>query len=534
MQGLLDIYGFLAVGLRGLTLSFEALTVGGVFFLWLVLRGPAAEVERDCRLLLRRVAIVLIAVAILSAGLNATVLRLSAGDFSWMDALNTSFVWSGSCAVASALTICVLAKRYSPAAMVLPALGIVCGALLTSHAFGRIADRPFLLAVTATHHLASAAWIGGLPYLLVCVARGDERTKSFTVPRFSRVAVISVVALLLAGAAMAWRYVGTASAAYGTSYGVMLGAKIALTIMLLVLGASNFLLLRRSHHPTIAGWLRMRRTVEVEAIVGIVAILTAASLTSQPPAVDLAEGRVTAREIVERFSPRLPRLTTPPLESLSAATPLNDEQSQRFGRPLSFVPGETYEPPKPSDIEWSEYNHNWAGICVLAMGLLALAAQTRWSKWARHWPLAFLGLAIFLLIRADSENWPLGPRGFWESFQVAEVAQHRLFVVLIVAFAIFEWRVAIGRAHRDWYALVFPAVCLVGGALLLTHTHPLGNIKEEMLTELSHTPIALLAVVAGGARWLQLRMPERDSRLGLVWALAFVGIGLMLTFYREG
>ena len=64
---------------------------------------------------------------------------------------------------------------------------------------------------------------------------------------------------------------------------------------------------------------------------------------------------------------------------------------------------------------------------------------------------------MFLLIRADSENWPLGPRGFWESFQVAEVAQHRLFVLLIVAFAVFEWAVQNGRLPQRRAGLYIPA-----------------------------------------------------------------------------
>lgn len=102
-------------------------------------------------------------------------------------------------------------------------------------------------------------------------------------------------------------------------------------------------------------------------------------------------------------SPRWPRLDTPPVSALSPATPLNAEESKRFGRPLSYVPGSTYEPSTPADIEWSEYNHNWAGVCVLAMGVLAMLAQTGRVRWASHWPLAFLGLALFLLIRADSE-----------------------------------------------------------------------------------------------------------------------------------
>jgi putative copper resistance protein D len=187
----------------------------------------------------------------------------------------------------------------------------------------------------------------------------------------------------------------------------------------------------------------------------------------------------------------------------------------------------------PADIAWSEYNHHWAGLVVLTVGILAFLA--RQFAWARHWPLAFLALAVFLLIRADSENWPLGPRGFWESFQVAEVAQHRLFVLLIVAFAVFEWAVQNGRLAPRRAGLVFPLVCAAGGALLLTHSHSLGNVKEEFLAELSHTPLALLAVMAGWSRWLEIRLPVDPTRLlRWIWPVCLTLIGAVLILYREG
>lgn len=65
------------------------------------------------------------------------------------------------------------------------------------------------------------------------------------VPRFSPLAMISVAVLLGAGLLMAGQYVGSAAAIYGTAYGVMLVAKTTLLGLLLLLGGSNFLLLRR-------------------------------------------------------------------------------------------------------------------------------------------------------------------------------------------------------------------------------------------------------------------------------------------------
>jgi putative copper resistance protein D len=239
---------------------------------------------------------------------------------------------------------------------------------------------------------------------------------------------------------------------------------------------------------------------------------------------------VSRQEIVQRMTPRWPRMDTPAFAELSPASALAVPQNSNL--PGSFVPGELKHPNTPADIAWSEYNHHWAGLVVLAVGVLALLSRR--LRWARHWPLGFFGLAVFLLIRADSENWPLGPRGFWESFQVAEVAQHRLFVLLIVAFAVFEWAVQTERIASRRAGLVFPLVCAVGGALLLTHSHSLGNVKEEFLAELSHIPLAILAVTAGWCRWLEIRLPgERTRVTAWIWPVCFVLIGALLVLYRE-
>ena len=194
---------------------------------------------------------------------------------------------------------------------------------------------------------------------------------------------------------------------------------------------------------------------------------------------------------------------------------------------------------------WSEYNHHWAGIVVLAAGVLALLARSKKMPWARNWPLAFLGLAVFLFFRADPEAWPLGPRGFWQSFYNPEDLEHRLFVLLILSFVAFEWGVQTGRILSTKAALVFPAVCALGGALLLTHSHSLGNIREELLAEMSHTAIAVCAVFAGASRWLEVRLAGKMScratnrvawiwpACRMIWPVCLILIGLILLDYRE-
>jgi putative copper resistance protein D len=319
----------------------------------------------------------------------------------------------------------------------------------------------------------------------------------------------------------------------------MTATKVIFFGCLLLLGAANFFIVRRMAHGNSGEPSSLLRFGEVEIGIGLTVILTAASLTSQPPGVDLTQGRVTLHEIAARYAPRMPRIASPKLSEISPSTLEMQKQAEAAGEklPPAFVPGQGGTGQQtPGDIAWSEYNHNWAGIIVFLMGILALLSRSRYFSWAKIWPLMFLGLAVFLFLRADPENWPLGPNGFWSSFGEAEVLQHRLAVLLIIVFAIFQWRVETNRVQSHAAALIFPAVCALGGAVLLTHTHALSNVKEELLAELSHTPLAIFAVIAGSSRWLELRLPSQEGArqyLAWVWPACFIVIGLILMDYHE-
>jgi putative copper resistance protein D len=337
-----------------------------------------------------------------------------------------------------------------------------------------------------------------------------------------------VAALLGGGVLMAVFYVGAPPALYGTSYGVMLSAKIMLLLGLLFLGGLNFLAVRKLKTEPAGPLLRTRRFAETEIGVGLTVLFCAASLASLPPARDLPNDRASLSEIVDRLEPRLPvRLDSPDFETLSAALP---------PEALKNVPPGAQPPRTPADIAWSEYNHHWAGLFVVAMGVMALLERMspRLAPVMSHWPLVFLGLAGFLFLRADEMVWPLGRLGLIESLRDPEVAQHRLLTLLIVAFGLFEWQVRRGRVKASWAPYVFPISTATAAAFLLTHSHALSNLKEETLIEITHTPLALVGVAAGWSRWLELRLDGRAKRIaGFVWPIAFILAGLMLVFYRE-
>src|SRR4029077_9870920 len=140
---------------------------------------------------------------------------------------------------------------------------------------------------------------------------------------------------------------------------------------------------------------RLRRFAEVELGVGISLFFAAASLTSLPPAADLTADRVNATEIAARMTPRWPSLSSPEHGSLAIialqARLDTEAAASPAGPPPAFVPGAGVPPPRnAADIAWSEYNHHWAGLLVLAIGVLCLAERAGLAPWARNWPLMFL------------------------------------------------------------------------------------------------------------------------------------------------
>jgi putative copper resistance protein D len=534
--------GFLDVLLRGLGSVGLSAAVGGLIFTLVVLRPFGALTPLGLAALRRSFKTISVGAGVLAV--TQAVLLFVIHPWALADAsgwplrefLATDFGRAGLIRVALGIALMVAAPGLveRPRArgrwvvvLSLAALLMLDAAWL-AHAVSRLEGRAPLMAVTVLHQLGAAVWVGGIIHLVgVAVlwrrarAAGDSEAAALGPPmlaRFSAVALAAMALVLVPGLYLTWSYVGSWNGLVGTGYGIMVLTKVALLLAALALGALNFWLLRNPEDALeIAA--RVPAFIEAEVGIGITLLLAASSLTSLPPAIDVVADRATPAEVAARFVPKLPRLTSPPVGALlAAAAPIADTLATR----------------QPEEYAWSEYNHHTAGFFVFLMGILAVLDRTGRARWARHWPLLFLGLATFLFFRNDPRAWPLGPAGFWESMALPDVLQHRLVVVLIIALAIFEWLVRIGRLARPGWRYVFPILCAAGGAILLTHSHAMFNLKNEFLAEVSHAPMGILAVFLGWGRWLELRLPESDSRIpGWVWAISMLAIGLILLFYRE-
>lgn len=93
------------------------------------------------------------------------------------------------------------------------------------------------LPVDLVHMMAMAAWLGGMPALLVLLLKvKDAEALAKAVPVFSRTATVCVIALVATGFIQAWRQVGSADALTSTSYGDWLIIKVALVVGIVALG----------------------------------------------------------------------------------------------------------------------------------------------------------------------------------------------------------------------------------------------------------------------------------------------------------
>jgi putative copper resistance protein D len=559
MIKLVDIFGYLTVLLSAGTLIGQSLLLGGIVFMYYIAR-PSADVPADAlqpaqalaRRCFRIAAIALAAVELVYLYINSTVVMATA-EIPFREVTGANFFIAGTVILVAALNAAIVVgytgrpthsrisnewdrrSRYAGWYLAFLVLVVFGASVMTDHAASRLDGRVPLIILTVLHVGATGFWIGGLPFLLLALHAIRERaTQWYLTRRFSQLALVSVVVLVFSGVGMSFKYVGSFHALIGTSYGLMLLAKIAMLLALLVLGGFNFMMIRKHGPEQVIP--RLRRLVEAEVGIGITILLSAASMTSAPPAIDLVNDTVQPSHIWARYHPVWPRLKSPSAADLSTRHPgqvISDDDPTR--RTVAYTTeGLPLSQRVLNDMRWSEYNHHWLGLIVLGMGLLAVLARTGRAPWAEYWPLLMIGIAVFIFLRGDPECWPLGPKSFWTTWADPEITQHRLAALLCVAFAIFELRVRRKPSQQDWLPLIFPIICAAGAALLLTHSHDNSNLREETLAELSHTPMAVLGVVAGWSRWLELRLPEEDRGIpSWIWPVCFVLIGAGLLNYRE-
>jgi uncharacterized membrane protein len=156
---------------------------------------------------------------------------------------------------------------------------------------------PGTQAVVATvldwlHLLAMAAWMGGLLPLAFLLWRGRSQPGLTTalIPRFSLVALPSVLVLMGTGLYSSLAHVRTLEALTTTTYGRALLLKLGAFALLMVLGAVNLLLLTpQLRRAEAAARQRFWRTVRLELVLGMALLLAVGVMTGVAPAFEALE-----------------------------------------------------------------------------------------------------------------------------------------------------------------------------------------------------------------------------------------------------
>lgn len=128
------------------------------------------------------------------------------------------------------------------------------------------------------------------------------------------------------------------------------------------------------------------------------------------------------------------------------------------------------DPDKPS----SEMNHHIAGIFLIAIGLSVIWSKNDRSRPWLRWlpPILFIGAGLFLAAWSDDEIWPRGNLSWlWLLRHDAEARQHKFYALLLIIFGIVEYVQSNPKLHKPWLKMVFPVLCVMGGASLFFHHH---------------------------------------------------------------
>ena len=171
------------------------------------------------------------------------------------------------------------------------ALGVCAVPAFTGHAAGTGGLRWLSIPVDILHVLAAGSWVGGL--LLVLAAdwverrQGDDSRRAGgllaeIVPLFSPVALASAGILISTGAVSSFLHLESVGALFGSTYGRLLLGKVALVLLVMILGAVNW----RRLTPRLQsgeGAEALQRNAVRELVVAQIVILVTALLVRTSP-----------------------------------------------------------------------------------------------------------------------------------------------------------------------------------------------------------------------------------------------------------
>jgi copper transport protein len=264
---------------------------GGAFYAAFISGGPLVAVSR--RIVETALGMGLVA-TFLSVGLQGsdaydTVLSELRDTDLWLKGLATAYGRTALIALvalllaAASLNAHRARMRWTTAAALL-LMGVALAA--SGHAGSadpQLLTRPLVLA----HVISVGFWIGALPPLCAALRRAD----SGELARFSRLVPLSIVVLVVSGTGLALIQLRTLDGFWTTTYGWILGGKLALVTVLLTFGAIN----RFAMTPAVLGGnldaarsLQRNIVLEIAIAVAILALVAAWRFTPPPRSLQAA------------------------------------------------------------------------------------------------------------------------------------------------------------------------------------------------------------------------------------------------------
>ncbi len=191
-------------------------------------------------------------------------------------ALHTTPGRSGLFSAVAAALVCVtvvVTTRSSPTNVAV--VGLAAAGVAARPLTGHLSESALGGVAVAVHTLAAALWCGALAAVVLTVEHRGQWAR--VLPRFSQLSLVCVAALLVGGVLAAVATLGSPSQLYATGYGRVLSAKVAVTVVLVLLAYRNrtmWLPAARTHRAT-AVVSRSRALFEL-AIMAVALTLAAA------------------------------------------------------------------------------------------------------------------------------------------------------------------------------------------------------------------------------------------------------------------
>ena len=270
----------IAVGARALFYVCIVLVVGGIGVCFLV------GLEYADRLRAPLIAANLLAVV---GVVGITQAQLTSAGSGWGQLFDTSlsgaFVTRLVPALAGAVAL-IAARRVSVHTqrpiMAVAWIGAALSVLADAAANHASAEAIPILSVLLqwAHILAGGVWVGGLAALILVIAATPSEDRRQILERFAAVSIACLIVIAVTGVLRALAAIGSWQGLVTTLYGALVLAKVALILVLALLGAANRLNSARSSAP-VEGFRRLARAQVVAAVAALV--LSATLVNVAPP-----------------------------------------------------------------------------------------------------------------------------------------------------------------------------------------------------------------------------------------------------------